>query len=331
MPNCLSVMIACTQQSYIQQLNNLNQKVEQRKDQSRQDALKEVDIKTVKPFTYQEVYDATDQILISYKSAKRLSSKSRNKIKKGKETIHVQKDIIIPRGFLHKDTVYGRIKQFEEVQLSPRFDRFEDIVKPHVKELITAHLAKFDKDLKKAFNSKNLALFKEQTGFDKVLVYRHEHVVRYKLDTNFKAADIDYIVDKGVRSIVKAHLQVHGGNPKTAFIADLPVWLNQEKGIQIKSVRCFTGYADLQPLHVNDKGQPIDFVVTRNNHHMAVYRDQNGKLQDNTVTFWDAIKRKKAGIPVIVTNPAQLWNELLNQGFDNQEILEASPQPDWNI
>jgi CRISPR-associated endonuclease Csn1 len=62
---------------------------------------------------------------------------------------------------------------------------------------------------------------------------------------------------------------------------------------------------------------------------MAVYRDSNGKLQDNTVTFWDAIKRKKAGIPVIVTDPVQLWDQLLNDGFDNQEILEALPQPDW--
>jgi CRISPR-associated endonuclease Csn1 len=331
-----ALTIACTQQKFIHRINSLSGTTEQDEitDQPlklelgrRASRLEKYLIKH-RPFDTATVQQATSQILVSFKSGKRVASKSVNRIKKGKQIIKEHKELI-PRGFLHKDTVYGRIKQFEEVALSTRFDRFDDIVKPQVKELILTHLSKFDNDLKKAFNSKNLALFKEQTGFDKVLVYRHEHVVRYKLDTNFKAADIAYIVDKGVRSIVQAHLQAHGGNPKTAFIADLPVWLNQEKGIQIKSVRCFTGYADLQPLHVNDKGQPIDFVVTRNNHHMAVYRDSNGKLQDNTVTFWDAIKRKKAGIPVIVTDPSQLWDQLLNDGFDNQEILEALPQPDW--
>lgn len=238
---------------------------------------------------------------------------------------------IIPRGFLHKDTIYGRIKQFEEVPLSTRFDRFDDIVRPEIKAQLTDYVGKFDNKIKDAFNIKNLASFKEQNGYYKVIVYRHEHVVRYKLDTSFKAADAEYIVDQGIKAIVKAHLAKHGNNVKIAFNGDPDniVWLNQAKGIPVKSVRCFTGYTDLQALHTNESGQPIDFVSTRNNHHIAIYRDENGKLQENTVSFWDAVKRKQAKLPVIIKEPAMVWDIIINSGFDDQDLMKGLPQPNW--
>jgi CRISPR-associated endonuclease Csn1 len=126
-------------------------------------------------------------------------------------------------------------------------------------------------------------------------------------------------------------LSTFGNNSKEAFkdLSNNPIWMNQEKGVAIKSVRCFTGLSDLQPLHKNTKGEDIDFVSTRNNHHMAVYKDDTGKLFENTVTFWDALERKKAGLPVIVTNPKQLWTVLIETGFDNQEILNKLPKDNW--
>ena len=322
-----ALVIACTKQNYIRQLNNLNQVVEKRLQQTNQDAIKEIDIKTQVPFTFKQVQDATSGILISFKPGKRVSSNSSNKIKKGKSIL--QKTEIIPRGFLHKETVYGRIKQFEEVALSPRFDRFDDIVRPEIRAQIIEHIGKFDNNIKEAFNIKNLLLFKEHTGFDSITAYRHEHVVRYRLDTNFKAADVDYIVDHGIKTIVKAHLTQYGNNPKEAFKGEHTIWLNKEKGIPVKSVRCFTGYTDLQPLHTNEYGEPIDFVSTRNNHHIAIYKDESGKLQENTVSFWDAVKRKQAKLPVIVKKPNVLWDEIINSEFDDQELLKGLPQPGW--
>jgi CRISPR-associated endonuclease Csn1 len=325
-----ALVIACTKQSYIQQLNNLNQIVEKQQDQTNQDAIKEVDIKTQVPFTFQQVIGATDNILISFKSGKKVAGNSTNKIKKADGSIQKKKEII-PRGFLHKDTIYGRIKQFEEIALSTRFDRFADIVRPEIKAQLIDYIGKFDNKIKDAFNLKNLAAFKEQYGYDKVIVYRHEHVVRYKLDTNFKAADTEYIVDQGIKTIVKAHLAKHGNNVKIAFNGDTDntIWLNEAKGIPVRSVRCFTGYTDLQALHTNELGEPIDFVSTRNNHHIAIYRDENGKLQENTVSFWDAVKRRQAKLPVIIKEPTTVWDMIINLGFDDQELMKDLPQPNW--
>jgi len=281
-----------------------------------------------KPFETALVSSAIDNILISFKAGKKVTSNSSNKIKKADGIIQKETEVI-PRGFLHKDTVYGRIKQFEEVPLSARFDRFGDIVRPDIKAQIVDYIGKFDNNVKEAFNGKNLLLFKEQFRYDKIMVFRHEHVVRYKLDTNFKAADAEFIVDEGIKAVVKAHLAEHGNNPKSAFNSDKVIWLNKEKGILIKSVRCFTGYTDLQALHKNQKGEPIDFVVTRNNHHIAIYRDEHGKLQENTVSFWDAVKRKQATLPVIIKEPGIVWDEIISSGFDDQELLKGLPQPGW--
>ena len=322
-----ALVIACTKQGYIQQLNNLNQVVEKRREQTNQDATKDTDINTQTPFAFQQVIDATDNILISFKSGKKVTGSSTNKIKKANNSVQKAKEII-PRGFLHKDTIYGRIKKLVEVGLSPRFDNVSDIAYPEVKAQVVEHIGKFG-TIKEAFNSKNLALFKEHYSFDKVMIYSYEHVVRYKLDTNFKAADAEYIVDGEIKKKIKAHLAEYGNNPKIAFNADQTVWLNKEKGIPVKSVRCFTGYTDLQPLHINKSGEAIDFVSTRNNHHIAIYRDENGKLQESTVSFWDAVKRRQANLPVIIKEPNRVWDWVISSGFDDQELMKGLPQPGW--
>jgi CRISPR-associated endonuclease Csn1 len=323
-----ALVIACTKQSYIQQLNNLNQVVEKRQQQSNQDAIKEVDIKTKVPFTFQQLLEATDGILVSFKAGKKATSNSTNKIKKadGKTYERIE---IIPRGFLHKETVYGRIKQIEKIVLSPKFNRLDDLVSPEVKYKVLTHLAQFNNEVKEAFNNKNLQLFKEEYGFYEASVYRHEHVVRYKLDTNFKLADVEYIVDDGIKKKVRAHLAKYGNNPKEAFKSENTIWLNEQKRIAIKSAKCLTGYSDLQALHRNENGDPIDFVSTRNNHHIAIYRDENGRLQENTVSFWDAVKRKQSKLPLIIKEPAKIWDSIINSGLDDQDILKCLPEPNW--
>ena len=89
-----------------------------------------------------------------------------------------------------------------------------------------------------------------------------------------------------------------------------PIWLNKEKGISIKRV-IITGISNALALHDkkdkegnlildNDgKPQPVDFVSTGNNHHVAIYRDEKGNLQDNVVSFFEATERVNQGLLVI--------------------------------
>jgi CRISPR-associated endonuclease Csn1 len=92
-----------------------------------------------------------------------------------------------------------------------------------------------------------------------------------------------------------------------------PIWLNREKGIQIKRTT-ITGVSSVEALHVkrDHLGKPIldkegkeipnDFVSTGNNHHVAIYRDANGDLQEKVVSFYEAVHRINQGLPIIDKN-----------------------------
>ncbi|MEK6780271.1 MAG: type II CRISPR RNA-guided endonuclease Cas9 [Bacteroidota bacterium] len=99
---------------------------------------------------------------------------------------------------------------------------------------------------------------------------------------------------------------------ETAFsnLDENPIWLNKAKGISIKRVT-LTGIIKADSLHYKkDKdgktildnhgnGIDVDFVNTGNNHHVAVYRDEKGVLQEQIVSFYEAVERVNQGSPII--------------------------------
>ena len=321
-----ALVVALTKQSFIQKLNQLNQQYKTRKD------LKENGRRFTEPWKgfVNDAMKATDNILVSFKAGKKVATKNTNHIKKGKDVIKVQ-ETLTPRGFLHKETVYGQIKRFEKVKLSPKFNQWDAISNPTIKLQLEERLNAFDDDPKKAFKDSEKNPLPEH--LKEITLFKKEHVVRYNLDGNFKAVDADSIVDENIKRKVKERLSAFNNNPKEAFknLNENPIWLNEEKQIPIKAVRCFTGLSNLTALHKNEKGEAIDFVSTRNNHHIAIYKDKEGKLQENAVTFWDALERKKNNIPVVLRNPKTIWDLVLETGFDKKEILEQLPKDDWEF
>jgi CRISPR-associated endonuclease Csn1 len=90
-----------------------------------------------------------------------------------------------------------------------------------------------------------------------------------------------------------------------------PIWLNENAKIAIKRVT-ISGVKNAEPLHfkkdhhgqdVLDKSGkpiPVDFVSTGNNHHVAIYRDENGNLQDQVVSLYKVItERVNQGLPIV--------------------------------
>ena len=47
------------------------------------------------------------------------------------------------------------------------------------------------------------------------------------------------------------------------------------------------------------KPLPADYVSTGNNHHVAIYRDAEGNLQEQVVSLLEAVTRVNLGLPVI--------------------------------
>jgi CRISPR-associated endonuclease Csn1 len=258
--------------------------------------------------------------------------------------------ILAPRGALSEETVYGRIKVPEKriLKLSPGLN-LEDvpkIVPKRIRQMVEKRLEENGGDPAKAFKgyAKHPILYLEGSEEKALMVvevadYRDAYVVKYGLDGNFKEKDADSIIDGAVKKVVKERLAQFGGDPKKAF-ADLennPIWLNREKGVQVKRVRCDAGLKKVATARKNEDGEPISFVVPGNNHHVAIYRDADGKLHESTVTFLEAVQRKQLGLPVVVHQPASVWDMLLAKAQhslseETWASLEASlPKPEWEF
>ena len=94
-------------------------------------------------------------------------------------------------------------------------------------------------------------------------------------------------------------------------LGENPIWLNKEKGLCIKRVTV-EGISNAVALHhkkdkngkaildENNRKIETDFVNTGNNHHVAIYRDQDGVLQEQTVLpFYEAVERVNQAQPII--------------------------------
>jgi CRISPR-associated endonuclease Csn1 len=103
------------------------------------------------------------------------------------------------------------------------------------------------------------------------------------------------VIDGKIKQILLDRLAEYDNDAKKAFdnLMDNPIWLNKEKGISIKSVtiRAVNNAVALHNGH--------DFVNTSNNHHVAVFRDAKGDLQEHVVSFYEATLRATKGLPII--------------------------------
>ena len=169
--------------------------------------------------------------------------------------------------------------------------------------------------------------------------------MRYELGMNFKESDIDFIVDKGVREIIRKRFEDRKGGKDHPLknLENDPVWLNEQKRIPITSVRCIVGGKDLIPVHKSIVGEtfskgkapadarPVNYVKPGNNHHIALYEDEQGVLQETAVTFWEAVERKRYGMPVVIDDPGSIWDLVMDKGIDDPDFLSNLPKPGWKL
>lgn len=352
-----ALVIACTKQSFIQSLNKLSQTVNRKNGQATQTALKEDQLDATelltkdkiiasRPFTTKEVEKAIAQILISYKPGKRLFSKSKNRAKT-KDGIIVQ-TTVIPRGPLSEESVYGKIlvQELQEKPLNKTFNPEWIVADKKIRKLVKERLFQFGNDPEKAFK-KPIYLDPEETQQLKKVQIRvmvPEYVIKYPI-TSIVAKDIQYVVDEKVKNILQQRCDealAKGIKEKDVFkdVGTNPIWFNKEKGIQIKTVRLLAKLNVVQSIH--DKienghnplskkhltGQQVDYVKPGSNHHIAIYKDETGKLFESVVTFAEAFERAKQGYPVIAPKDEEgrllymslQQNEMVVSGLNRSEI-----------
>ncbi|MBQ7818685.1 MAG: type II CRISPR RNA-guided endonuclease Cas9 [Bacteroidales bacterium] len=277
-----------------------------------------------------------EEILISIKAKNKVVTNNINKVKvKGKVKVKVEQT---PRGMLHKETIYGSLKQYvtkdEKINASFNIEKINSVTKKVYRDALIRRLAEFGNNPKKAFTGKN-TLEKNPIWLDnnrtirvpekvKTATFKTIYTIRKAIDENLK---VEKVIDPHIRHILEKRLEEYG-SAKVAFsnLDENPIWLNREKGIKIKRVT-ISGISSALAIHdkrdkdgnliLDNKGNkiPVDFVNTGNNHHVAVYQkpviDKNGnyvtdefgdikyEIEEDVVSFYDAVERKRQNLPII--------------------------------
>jgi CRISPR-associated endonuclease Csn1 len=255
-----------------------------------------------------------ENILISFKAKNKVVTNNINKTKK--EGGYNRTRSLTPRGQLHKETIYGKslTPESKVTKLNKRFAfaKAEHIIDQKQKIIVLEHLKKYNDNPEIAFDTKTLKtdpLLWHDKPLTEVLCYKEIYTIRKDVAPDLK---IDKVIDNGTREILKKRLKEYRNNAKEAFsnLESFPIWQNEEKGIKIKKVT-ITGVANAEPLHtakdhlgntlidVNNNKIPVDYVSLGNNHHVAIYKDSDNKLQEKVVSLYEAVTRSNQGLPII--------------------------------
>jgi CRISPR-associated endonuclease Csn1 len=325
-----AITVAFTKPSYIQYLNNLNARsdksgsiygIEQK--ELYRDEKNKLKFNPPMPLDIfrKQAKEHLANTLISFKAKNKVTTKNKNTTtKKGGTTTKI---VETPRGQLHLETIYGASKKYEtkleKVNASFDLEKINTVANKKYREALLKRLADFDNDPKKAFTGKN-SVDKNPIYVDKLHTYavpnavktvslENQYTIRKAISPDLK---LDKVIDTGIRKILETRMQEFGNDPKKAFVNldENPIYLNKEKGITIKSIK-ISGVANAIALHtkkdkfgkeiLNEQGLPIpvDFVNTGNNHHVAIYRDDEGNLHEEVVSFLEAVTRKNMGETIV--------------------------------
>lgn len=330
-----ALTIAFTKRSYIQYLNNLNARVpkgmEEIIDLANYD-LMNVDPRDVKrieaSIEQKELYrnskgklcfkppmpldefraaakEQLENTIISIKARNKVVTRNVN-VSKGKNGKLNKQHTLTPRGQLHNESIYGSyqaesVKQ-EKVDAKFTAEKIATVCNFKYRNALLERLNAFDGDAKKAFTGKN-ALSKSPIYLDELhtskvpeivttKTYETVYTIRKAISPDLK---IEKVIDKKVKEILENRLAEFNNDAKKAFenLDENPIWLNKEKGIAIKSVK-IRAVSNAVALR---NGR--DFVSTSNNHHVAIFRDAEGALQEHVVSFYEATQRVTKGLPII--------------------------------
>ena len=323
-----AIVIACTTRSHVNLLNNEAAKSDSRYDIQRKlrqtETYQDPAGKLHERFTLfykpwptftQDVYQALQGIIVSFKQNLRVINKTANRytvIRNGKHLVVKQTkgDSWAIRKPLHKETVYGEVN----LQLKKKVRTKEALKNPNsivnrelkakIKEQKALHYT--DKQIIEYLN-KHKDIWSEAAD-DKIEVYyytkdtsnryfatRKDLLELFEKVTTLPDAlkVIDSITDSGIRSILYAHLQAESNNASEAFSADglermnrnIQSLNNGHPHLPIKKVR---KYEQGNKYSIGDKGQKkTKFVEAAKgtNLFFVIYTDAKGTRGYDTVSL----------------------------------------------
>jgi CRISPR-associated endonuclease Csn1 len=328
-----ALVTACTTQAHVQRLNNLNQALEGREGVERRNELRQAGgrdkyLAGPVPFRKSTVLEAMENVLVSYKQSNKVATRSRNNPKGSKKGKQVT---LTPRGALHKETIYGKIKRYAEkpTPLNSKFkpEWIEKIAHDHQRLLVQARLDEFEGDVKKAFKDleKHPVLYGKNGNkkLKAVTLWEEWYVAREAIGTTTSPKKVSLIVDGAVKKNVQSRLNDAEGDIKKAFsnTTTEPIFAHKTP---VRSARILNPAEQMIRL-------PRGYAKSDGNHHIAIYRDVDGKKYEHVVSYWDAFNRIRVGLPAIIKDVAKSYEYIEQYGEEIPDNLVLPVNPNWQF
>jgi CRISPR-associated endonuclease Csn1 len=169
--------------------------------------------------------------------------------------------------------------------------------------------------------------------------------VRKPIDSLTTEKQINKVVDEKIRNLIFKRIDQLGGFQKekvpanTFFIVDEKgvkqpqIFLPNKNGepVPILKVRMKENFSGAEKL----KDNVNQWVNPRNNHHVLIYKDAEGNLKEDVVTFWTVVERKRNGASAYQLPPdgkeivtTMHINDMFLLGLQNDEIDWEKPDCD---
>ena len=338
-----ALVIALTRQGYIQHLNNLSQHRDEMYSEATTDLkdltgsfhLLEKWAATRPHFPVSAVAQKTDEIVVSFKPGKKLTTPGKRVVNKGGRRVVMQTGLRVPRGPLHQETIYGKIKILDGPRkLKDALSRLDLIVDSTLRVRLQTCLYRHDGDIDATMKylKKNPILDgKEGMEIKTVDCFREEYVRRVDV-ASVEYKNISKILDKAVREAVQKRYEENGKDPKKfqQSLTERPITVGTNPPRNVYTVRCSTGLKDENMVETRKQaGKAIGYAKSGNNHHVAFYQTPDGKVETMVTSMWTAVKREKLGLQVIIVDPAAAADRLtaLPSSPDVEEVGRTLPLP----
>jgi CRISPR-associated endonuclease Csn1 len=295
-----AIIIACTSQAMIQQLNRLNQYY------SDSETMKERQGRRFEPpwaTLPDDTREMLSKLIVSYKNRERLLTRNLNHYSDSSGGEGRQATFSV-RGPLHDEQPYRIIRKPAFVSVRDAFDlldqviaEYDPIIYPEHRAMMAQRVEQFQGDVVKARRSISKQPFVDAAGMplDIIPIWKFRVISRKEIGTGFTQAA--NIVDDEIRKIVQVRLQRYGNDPKQAFkdLVNDPIWLNKQAGVAIKRVRVEITNRSIENLiALNERNieKPRKWVAPGDNYAIGFYMPINaGKRIRKAITFIEAVEK----------------------------------------
>lgn len=332
-----ALTVALTRQKYIHRLNRLNSEHGFLKDDielfggkfKKNKSLLTEWAKACPHFGVNEVSNAISEIAISTKPIDKIFSLGKKQTRKdGSES-----RAFVPKGQLHNETIYGKIRVPMENKQSLKYclahpDMIQDKgIREAVKHILEAHSGN-TKDALKWVKKHPLKVTKQGEPVEEFACWEEKLTIRTAVNS-LKRDNIAKVIDRPLlKQLEERSKEFTDDKAFQASFKERPIYHPAMPGVPVKYVTCYARWTPDKVIAARKvNGKTIGYAAPDNNHHVAFYRSPDGKIEEQVISMWIAVKRAKLGLPGVITNPKEAWDMVINRSEDvDSEVVNTLPQ-----